>query len=439
MPRPRTRIPLDVYLNGRLVGQLRRDAGGAIDFKYAREWLAWEHAIPVSLSLPLREQRYIGAPVVAVFDNLLPDDDDVRRRIAERSSARGTDAYSLLAAIGRDCVGALQFMAEGEGVVSPGVPEARRISEAEVADVLANLERNPLGIDEEHGFRISLAGAQEKTALLYWKKRWHVPRGTTPTTHILKPQIGRLPNGLDLSDSVENEHFCLRLVGAFGLPVAQSQIVDFAGRRALAVERFDRLWTQDKRLLRVPQEDCCQALSVPPSRKYETSGGPSMASIARLLKGSDTPALDARLFFKTQVLFWLLGATDGHAKNFSIRLSPGGRFVLTPVYDVLSVQPNFDAGRIRRTQMRLAMAVGTSRHYRLDEITPRHFLQTAKLCDIPETTATTVLDEIAETADAAMDKALSSMPDGFPGKLAASIIDGARARLKTFGQDKRRC
>ena len=436
MARPRTRIPLDVFLNGRRVGQLRRQTDGAIDFRYDREWLAWEHAIPVSLSMPLSELRYAGAPVVAVFDNLLPDDDDIRRRIAERSRAQGTDFYSLLAAIGRDCVGALQFIAEGEEVGPPGTLDARRITDAGIARVLGNLERNPLGIDDGNEFRISLAGAQEKTALLLWKKRWHVPHATTPTTHILKPQIGRLPNGLDLSDSVENEHFCLRLMNAFGVPVAPSQIVDFAGQRTLVVERFDRFWTKDKRLLRVPQEDCCQALSVPPSLKYETSGGPGMVAIARLLKGSDRPEADRRQFFKTQSLFWLLGATDGHAKNFSIRLSPGGRFVSTPVYDVLSVQPNFDAGRIRRTQMKLAMAVGGRRHYRLDEITPRHFLQTARFCDIPERTAIAVLDEVAQSADQAMDKTLSSMPKDFPEKLAVSIINGAKTRLKTLGRDK---
>jgi serine/threonine-protein kinase HipA len=432
MARPRTRIPLDVFLNGRRVGQLRRETGRPIDFRYAGEWLAWEHAIPVSLSLPLSVSRYTGAPVVAVFDNLLPDSDDVRRRIAERSGAQGTDSWSLLAAIGRDCVGALQFIAEGGEGAPPGVPEARRISDREIAELLRTLDRNPLGIDGEGELRISLAGAQEKTALLYWKKRWHVPHGTTPTTHILKPQIGRLPNGLDLSDSVENEHFCLRLIGEFGVPVARSQIVDFAGQRTLVVERFDRFWTRDKRLLRVPQEDCCQALSVPPSLKYEASGGPGMVAIARLLKGSDMPAADVRQFFKTQVLFWLLAATDGHAKNFSLRLSPGGRFVLTPVYDVLSVQPNVDAGRIRRTQMKLAMAIGKSRHYRLDEITPRHFLQTAKLCDIPDDTAIAVLDEVVQAADGAFARALSSMPKGFPGKLAASIVNGAKARLRTF-------
>lgn len=442
MARPRTRIPLNVFLNGRHVGQLRRETDGAIDFKYDAAWLAWEHAIPVSLSLPLSEQRYIGAPVVAVFDNLLPDNDDIRRRVAERSHAQGTDAYSLLSAIGRDCIGALQFIVDGEegapaGTLPAGTLEGRLISDAGIADLLKNLERNPLGIGEDSDFRISLAGAQEKTALLHWKKRWRVPQGTTPTTHILKPQIGKLPNGLDLSDSVENEHFCLQLMGAFDLPVARSAIVDFAGQRTLVVERFDRLWTRDKRLLRVPQEDFCQALSVPPSRKYESSGGPGIVEIARFLKGSDTPASDLRQFFKTQVLFWLLGATDGHAKNFSIRLSPGGRFVLAPLYDVLSVQPNFDANRLRRTQMKLAMAVGTSRHYRVDEITPRHFLQTARLCDIPDDVALSVLDEIADTAPKAMDGTVSALPKGFPAPLAKSIVTAARQRLKFFGRAQR--
>jgi serine/threonine-protein kinase HipA len=437
MARPRTRIPLNVLLNGRLVGQLRRDTDGTIDFKYGETWLAWQHAIPVSLSLPLRERRYAGDPVAAVFDNLLPDNDDIRRRIADRSRAQGTDSYSLLSAIGRDCVGALQFIVDGEDIGPADRLVAERITDAGIADLLQNLGRNPLGIGEGHELRISLAGAQEKTALLYWKKRWHVPHGTTPTTHILKPQIGKLPSGLDLSDSVENEHFCLRLMSAFDLPTASTEIADFAGQRTLVIERFDRLWTKDKRLLRIPQEDCCQALSVPVSRKYETSGGPGIVAIAQLLKGSDTPAQDLRRFFKTQVLFWLLGATDGHAKNFSIRLAPGGRFVLTPIYDVLSVQPNFDAGRIRHTQMKLAMAVGINRHYRLDEIAPRHFLQTAKLCDIPAAVAEGVLEEIADTAPKAMEKTVAALPKEFPEPLARSIVTAARQRLKLFGPRER--
>ncbi|MEA3110031.1 MAG: serine/threonine-protein kinase HipA, partial [Gammaproteobacteria bacterium] len=262
--------PLNVYLNARLVGRLRRKRSGAIDFQYDQSWLDWDSAIPVSISLPLREDRYIGDPVIAVFENLLPDNDDIRRRVAEHTQAGGSDAYSLLAAIGRDCVGALQFIPGGTAVGAAGQLDARPITDHEIADLVKNLARNPLGIGEDQEFRISLAGTQEKTALLFWKDQWQIPHGTTATTHILKPQIGRLPIGIDLSNSVENEHLCLELVRAFGLPSAQSEIKDFAGRRVLVVERFDRTWTKDGRLLRVPQEDCCQALSIPPSRKYES-------------------------------------------------------------------------------------------------------------------------------------------------------------------------
>ena len=163
-----------------------------------------------------------------------------------------------------------------------------------------------------------------------------MPHGTTATTHILKPEIGKLPNGIDLSQSIENEKVGTRLTASFGLPTAHTEIQEFSGKRALAIERFDRLWTRDKRLLRIPQEDCCQALSVPPPRKYEPDGGPGIHEIIELLKGSDQPEADQRFFLKSQIVFWLLGATDGHAKNFSIFLLPGGRFRLTPLYDVMS-------------------------------------------------------------------------------------------------------
>ena len=429
MARRRTRIPLKVYLNGRLVGHLRRQSSGAIDFRYDPSWLEWDHALPVSLSLPLREDRYTGDPVLAVFDNLLPDEEPIRRRLAERARADGHDAYSLLAAVGRDCVGALQFLPEDRAPGPAGQVSGRAIGERDIARLLGGLKRTPLGVGEDEAFRISLAGTQEKTALLYWKKAWHVPLGATATTHILKPQIGRLPDGIDLSQSVENEHLCMRLTAAFGLPTAHTQIRDFEGKRVLAVERFDRTWTRDKRLLRLPQEDFCQALSVPPTRKYEPDGGPGLRDIAGVLKGSDDPDRDLRAFFKTQILFWLLGATDGHAKNFSLFLTPGGRFHLTPLYDVMSVQPNLDAGQVRRNRARLAMAVGERRHKVLDTILPRHFQQTAKTCGLSSRLIRDIVSEIADTAPAAMDTALAALPQGYPAPIAESIVGGLRRRL----------
>jgi serine/threonine-protein kinase HipA len=432
MPRPRTRIPLNVFLNGRLVGRLRRQASGAIDFQYDESWLAWEQAFPVSLSLPLREDRFTGDPVIAVFDNLLPDNDQIRRRLAERVRAGGYDAYSLLAAVGRDCVGALQFLPEGGDPGAAGGLEGRPLEDKEIAAMLGDLRRTPLGLDDSGEFRISLAGAQEKTALLHWQDRWQVPHGTTATTHILKPEIGKLPNGIDLSQSIENEHLCMRLTAAFELPTARTEIREFSGRRALVVERFDRLWTRDGRLLRLPQEDCCQALSAPPTRKYEPDGGPGMRQILDLLKASDEPEADQRLFLKAQIVFWLLGATDGHAKNFSLFLLPGGRFRLTPLYDVMSAQPNVDAGQIRHNAMKLAMAVGDNRHYVIDTIMPRHFLQMAASCGVPASLVQGILDELDSGADRAINAALTGLPPKFPEEIVASVIEGTRRRLRLF-------
>ena len=430
MARPRTRIPLNVYLNSRLVGQLRRQASGAIEFQYDQSWLSWENAFPVSLSLPMREDRYTGTPVLAVFDNLLPDSDAIRRRLAERVHADSADAYGLLAKIGRDCVGALQLLPDGVEPGPAGTVEGRPVDDEYIARKIGDLTATPLGVDEDEEFRISLAGAQEKTAFLFWKNKWHVPHGTTPTTHILKPQIGVLPNGIDLTHSVENEYLCLKLTEALGLHSAKIAIADFKGVRALAVERFDRRWTADNRLLRLPQEDCCQSLSVPPTRKYESDGGPGMGAILELLKGSDDPEADQRFFLKAQIVFWLLGATDGHAKNFSAFLQPGGRFRLTPLYDVMSVQPAVDAGQLRRNQMKFALTVGNNRHYVIHEIMPRHFVQTAAKNGIPAPVVQTIFDELLQSEEAAITKVMSDLPAGFPRELATSIISGLRARLQ---------
>jgi len=430
MPRRRTHAPLNAFLNGRLVGRLNRQSSGAIDFQYDPAWLDWEHALPVSLSLPLREDRYIGAPVIAVFDNLLPDSGMIRRRIAERVHAQGPDTYSLLSAVGRDCVGALQFLTGDDEPHPPGMLEGKPVGDDEIARIVRDLASAPLGLGEDEDFRISIAGAQEKTALLFWKDRWHKPLGATATTHILKPRIGRLPNGVDLSDSVENEFLCLKLTSALGLPSAEVSIRDFEGERVLVVERFDRRWTRDGRLLRLPQEDCCQALSVPPTLKYEAEGGPGVHAILELLKASDDPDADRTVFLRALVVFWLLGATDGHAKNFSIHLFPGGRFRMAPLYDVISAQPSVDAGQIRRNQMKLAMALGDSRHYVVTSIAPRHFLQTAAKAGIGSSVLHAIFDDLHRSARIAVDRVVQSLPAGFPEKVTASIVGGFESRLR---------
>ncbi|WP_207168864.1 type II toxin-antitoxin system HipA family toxin, partial [Rhodovibrio sodomensis] len=394
--------PLRVLLNNRLVGYLTKAHGGEIAFRYDMDWLAWPHALPVSLSLPLREAPYRGAPVAAVFDNLLPDVEALRRRVAEQVGAEGTDAFSLLAAVGHDCVGALQFIADADEPGDTSRIAGQPIDEAAIERLLRGLTQTPLGLTRDDPFRISVAGAQEKTALLRYEDRWLKPHGPTPTTHILKTQIGRLPNGIDLTNSVENEFYCLRLAAACGLPVNETTIETFGATKALLIRRFDRRWTSDGRLLRVPQEDCCQALSVPPTRKYQSEGGPGLVDIMTLLRGSDTPAADQKQLLKAQILFWLLGATDGHAKNFSIFLGPGGTYRLTPLYDILTAEPSRVARQIGSKQIKLAMAVGRKNHYRVGEITGRHFRQTGEAAGLPKTLVDEAISDISQAAQTAL-------------------------------------
>jgi len=424
--RKRTYAPLNVFLNSRLLGQLNREKSGAVRFQYHSEWINWEHAIPVSISLPLRADQFTGAPVLAVFENLLPDYDPIRRRVAERVGANGTDAFSLLTEIGRDCIGALQFLPEDQTPQPSNELAGTVLSEADVASLLKDLDVTPLGIRSENSFRISVAGAQEKTALLYNNGDWIQPSGTTPTTHIIKPQIGKLHNGIDLSNSVENEYVCLKLMKSFGLATANVEIGQFNKQKALLIERFDRRWTDDGRVVRLPQEDCCQALSVPPTAKYQSEGGPGILEIMDILRGSDEPIDDRRTFFKANILFWLIGATDGHAKNFSLALSSRGRFNMTPLYDVLSVQPSVDKKNLSHKDFKLAMRVGQSNQYNVERIRGRHFIDTG----VQAGAITELFEEIGKSADDAVEKTFSTLPKGFPKALTDSLAKAVKHRLK---------
>ena len=431
MPRARYE-PLNVFLNSRLVGQLRRDVAGAISFQYHPSWLDWESVLPISLSLPLREQAYSGAAVVAVFDNLLPDNDHLRRQIAARTHSEGIDAYSLLGTIGHDCVGALQFLPKNMEPGPAGAVEGDPISKDRMAQVIGNLATAPLGITEDESFRISIAGAQEKTAFLYRDGKWYKPRGTTATTHIFKPSIGKLPNGVDLTHSVENEYFCLKAIAALGIEATKAQMMSLGERRVLVVERFDRRWTADGRLLRLPQEDCCQALSISPVQKYQSDGGPGIVQILQLLRGSDDPLTDQRAFLKANIVFWLMGATDGHAKNFSVFLRPGGRFRLTPLYDVISAQPSVDSKQILWKNFRLAMSFGAEPHYAMRQIAPRHFFQSATGAGVGRDVVPSIIEELCGEVQPAVNRVNADLPAGFPAAVADSISNGIRRRLRVL-------
>jgi serine/threonine-protein kinase HipA len=292
---------------------------------------------------------------------LLPDDPTIRDKIAARERADSAGIFDLLAAIGRDCVGALRFVAEGNALGDPQQMSYRPVDDKEIADRMASLATNPLGMTADvEDFRISIAGMQEKTAFLRIQNRWQVPLGPTPTSHIFKPSMQQGPDGADFSDTPWNEWFCLNLCKELGLESATTEVKHFDDKPVIVVERFDRLW-RDNVLYRLPQEDICQALGVPPAKKYEADNGPGILQVLDLLSGSASPRQDRLTFLKTQIVFWLLAAIDGHAKNFSIFITPGG-FKLTPLYDVMSASPYPEYSK---QKAKLARAPGDNRHYKV--------------------------------------------------------------------------
>ncbi|WP_172329474.1 HipA domain-containing protein [Mangrovicoccus sp. HB161399] len=431
MGRPPLSRTLDVHLNGRLAGHYRCSPAGGTSFDYAAGWLDWEHAFPVSRQLPLGRGRQSGENVSAVFENLLPDNGQLRRLIAERTSARSERPHDLLAAIGRDCVGALQFLPEGADPGDPFRLAGEVQDEAQIAATLRGLSQAPLGMEGDAPFRISLAGAQEKTAFLRQDGKWLKPEGLTPTTHIFKRPMGLVGGGLDLSDSVENEFVCLRLARAMGLPACRAEIARFEDETVLVVERFDRAPRRAGGILRLPQEDVLQAMGLASAMKYQQHGGPGMVSCLRLLAASERPAEDMAAFLKAQLFNWLIAGVDGHAKNYAIFLRPGG-FRMTPLYDIVSAAPAHLRNSFRHRELQLAMAAGRRGHYRLDRLHPRHFEETAARARVPLESRRSAFLDLALAGPAAFAEVAADLPAGIPERIAAGILDYARDRHRTL-------
>ena len=439
---PRHPHPLVVWINGQTVGQWAVREGEH-RFEYAEEWTSSPAARRLSLSLPMTPgnapQR--GPVVQNYFDNLLPDSNAIRTRLQGKFATPSTDAFDLLTAIGRECVGAVQLLPPG--VLPTGFDriEAEALDDSGVERAInASLSTGRvLGQRDDEDFRISIAGAQEKTALLQRGDQWFRPKNATPTTHIFKLPLGLVGNmQADMQASVENEWLCSRIMSAFGLPTAHCDIATFGERKVLVVQRFDRALQNagtdngdTEWIARLPQEDFCQALGVPGSQKYETDGGPGMRDILRVLDASSNAAADKLAFVKAQMVFWLLAATDGHAKNFSIFLERGGGYRLTPFYDVLSAWPVIGNGanQVAFQKAKLAMALRSkSAHWALQDLRARHWDGVAKLAGLGDAHA--LCDELLAQLPDALDAVEAQLPPDFPEPVASAILQGVRDTAK---------
>jgi serine/threonine-protein kinase HipA len=434
---------LNVWMNGELVGVWTGGQAKTQTFRYEPAWIQSPRGRALSLSIPITsgEHEVRGPAVENYFDNLLPDNDAIRKRVQKRFRIDGVAAFDLLAAIGRDCVGAVQLLPQGDEPIGFDRITSEPLDEAEVEQQLLSVtSSNPLGPESstDAQFRISIAGAQEKTALLRLDGQWRRPLGATPTTHILKLPLGLVGGRqMDMTHSVENEWFCAQVLGELGLVVANTEMAKFGATKVLVVERFDREFVTGKRgrpwIARLPQEDFCQATGTPPSRKYEQDGGPGIARCLQLLNVSESSRSDKIRFAITQLAFWLLAATDGHAKNFSIFNLRGSTFAMTPLYDVLSAWPIIGHGPnkllVQKAEMAMALR-GKNTHCRMSGIQTRHWWELSRQAGGDDVWARMI--ELVEAAPAAMARMLNRLPRGFPAQVAGSIAEGVAKQTKAF-------
>jgi len=367
---------LIVLLGGREIGRARRDAKARLSFVYDRAWREAEEAYPLSLSMPLAAVEHGPRVVEPFLWGLLPDNERVLDRWAQKFQVSARNPFALIAHVGEDCAGAVQFVRPEriDGIQSGAANKVDWLDETDIAERLRALREDHAAwrLPRDTG-QFSLAGAQPKTALLFDNDRWGVPSGRLPTTHILKPPTGHF------GGHAENEHICLALARALGMPAAASRVARFGEEIAIVVERYDRVRLGNE-IIRVHQEDMCQALAVAPSRKYQNEGGPSVAAIVDLLRThSSERADDIETFIDAIGFNWLIAGTDAHAKNYSLLLSSGSRVRLAPLYDVASLLP-YDEFPMQK--IKLSMKVGGE--YRLRDVGLRQWRKLAQEVRIDE-------------------------------------------------------
>jgi serine/threonine-protein kinase HipA len=366
---------LVILADGRVMGKIRRSRAGRLTLVYDESWRSRNDAYPLSLSMPLVIAEHEHARIEPWLWGLLPDNEMILNRWGQRFHVSPRNVFALLGAVGEDCAGAIQLAAPDR---VPALLEADQgavewLSTSDIAERLALLRKDQSAwrAAGDTG-QFSLAGAQPKTALLFDGARWGVPSGRWPTTHILKPPIEAFDG------HAENEHLCLALAQSLGLPAARSQVLHFKDEVAIVIERYDRL-RSDTGIRRLHQEDLCQALGLPPTKKYQNEGGPGVGAMLDVIRThSGEPQEDAWTFARALMFNWLIGGTDAHAKNFSMLIGAGGRARLAPLYDVASALAyDFDPKKLK-----LAVKIGGK--YPLEEIGYRQWDKFASEAHLPK-------------------------------------------------------
>ena len=417
---------LDVYISGRRVGELYHLQGGKLSFSYDEKWMNSRVAIPLSLLMPTITKTYDGKVVEAFLWGLLPDNGQTLARWAQRFQVSALNPLALLKNVGRDCAGAVQFLPQGSEISRGETFEP--LTDQQISDRLRDLRLDSAATRRPgDAGQFSLAGAQAKTAFRFDNStgRWGIPLGDTPTTHIFKPPMPHLHG------HTENEHFCLKLAGMLGMDTAHSQVLKFAGEKAIVVKRYDRR-NIDGKTIRIHQEDMCQALSVMPTLKYENQGGPGVVTISnKVLSASNDPVRDRQSFMKANIFNWVIGGTDAHAKNYSMLLGAQGEARLAPLYDISSILPHLGQGEIQAGMRELRLAMKIDKVYPINEVMPRHWERCASSAKAGiEFTIQAARHQIAIIPDMALACAAKVRAEGITHEIVDRLVDTISTRAK---------
>jgi len=396
-----------ILIEGNLAGRVRADKSGRLTLGYESAWRESRQGYSLSISMPLAEITYPHRAVWPYLWNLLPENPHVLQRWGQQYHVSAANPHKLLMHVGADVPGAAQFIPPErlEEIQSAQRPTIEWMSMDELRERLRQLRTDIAAVRRPGDIgKMSLPGAQAKTAY-YWdsqENRWGVPGGRTPTTHIIKPCIPGF-DGL-----VENEHLCQDLAARLGMPAAKSFVL-VLDETYIVVERYDRLPPSPGTVLeqRINQEDMCQALSLMPAKKYQEDGGPGIAQIVTLIRRvSAEPDVDVERFLKANMFNWLIGGTDGHAKNYSLLISAGDEVRLAPLYDLSSQLPYPEL-----IAQRVAMKIGE--HYDIARVGLADWRDLAHACRVDEEGVIAMLTEMAK-----------ALPDEISSARAQALADG---------------
>jgi len=375
---------LNVYWGVKLAGHLREDDAGRVEFQYAPGWLSDGEAMPISIRLPLRPEPFDNDTCRIFFGNLLPEG-RTRALITGKLGISESNDFKLLEVLGGECAGALSILPEGQEASASGSYEP--LSRKDLDTMIEEMPQNPLLLSHED-IRLSLAGAQQKIPLYYEDGKFFLPHGSYPSSHILKPAIP------DFESIVENEAYCMQLARQLEFPVPACAVI--GGKHPFyLIERYDRRRGPDGKLVRLHQEDFCQALGYSYGRKYEADGGPGMKACLDLIDAqSNQPALDKMIMLRWTIFNYLIGNCDAHAKNLSMLIARED-YRLSPLYDLLSTRV------YGKLSQKFAMRLGGQ--YRSDWVSKEHWEKLAGEAGIGAKAVFDLCRELGEKAPAAAD------------------------------------